>query len=154
MRYYIATRLERHRDHNIVRDSLAGQGWEITYDWTVHGPVWRDGAERIREVSQAELTGVVEADLVVVLLPGGRGTHAELGMALAAGKPVLLHTFDESLLGASPETCAFYHHPLCFHSPPVELSALWCLAAPWVARCRRAETTLPPAPERVRGPAW
>jgi nucleoside 2-deoxyribosyltransferase len=112
MKVYIATRLERHRDHNAVRDLLARFGHELTYDWTVHGPVWRDGLARIREVSQLEARGVLGADLVSVLLPGGRGTHTELGMAIAAGKPVLLHSFDPMPFEAVPETCAFYHHPL------------------------------------------
>jgi hypothetical protein len=113
VKYYIATRLERHADHNIVRDALAAKGNQITYDWTVHGPVWRSGEDRIREVSQLETQGVLDADVVIVLLPGGRGTHAELGMALAAGKPVILHSEDPAPFGATPETCAFYHHPLC-----------------------------------------
>lgn len=110
MKFYVATRLERAAEHNLVRDTLMKLGHEITYDWTVHGPVWRDGPERIREVAQRELQGVLDADVVVVLLPGGRGTHAELGMALAANKPVLLHG-DVHMFGADPETCAFYHHP-------------------------------------------
>lgn len=112
MKVYIATRLERWQDHNQVRDALAALGHTLTYDWTVHGSVWADGAARIREVATLELEGVLDADLVVVLLPGGRGTHAELGAALGAGRPVLLHSLDPILLDASPETCAFYHHPL------------------------------------------
>ena len=111
MRYYIATRLERHADHNAVRDLMAAAGHQITYDWTAHGPVWRSGAERIREVSVLETRGVLDADVVIVLLPGGRGTHAELGMAIAADKPILLHCADAAMFGATPETCAFYHHP-------------------------------------------
>jgi putative intracellular protease/amidase len=116
MRYYIATKLERHADHNLVRDLMAARGHEITYDWTKHGPVWSRGSDVIREVAQLETRGVLDADLVIVLLPGGRGTHAELGMAIAAGKPVLMHCADPDLFGATPETCAFYHHPLCFAS--------------------------------------
>lgn len=138
LRYYIATKLERHADHNLVRDTMAAQGHTITYDWSTHGPVFRHGVERIREVSLLETQGVLDADLVIVLLPGGRGTHAELGMALAAGKPVILHQLrsplvrEANLFGATPETCAFYHHPLCFHAPPIGLDALWSLAVPWV----------------------
>lgn len=112
MRYYIATRLENHENHNALRDLLAAHGHEITYDWTAHGPVWQEGTDRIREVAELEAKGVLEADLVIVLLPGGRGTHVELGMAIAAGRKVLLQSPHRQLLGATPETCAFYHHPL------------------------------------------
>lgn len=136
MRYYIATSLERHTDHNLVRDAMAAEGHEITYDWSVHGPVWAAGVGRIREVAQLETQGVLDADVVIVLLPGGRGTHAELGMAIAAGKPILLHCADTAMFEAVPETCAFYHHPLVMAaSGPLE--RLPGLAAEmWPRRCR------------------
>ena len=45
------------------------------------------------------------------MLPGGRGTHAELGMAIAFRKPVILIATDDQLLaGADERTCAFYSH--------------------------------------------
>jgi nucleoside 2-deoxyribosyltransferase len=113
MKYYIATKLERHLEHNAVRDAMRALGHQLTYDWTVHGSVWRAGVETIRKVAVLERRGVLDADVVIVLLPGGRGTHAELGMALAAEKPVLLCSSDPALFGATPETCAFYHHRLC-----------------------------------------
>ena len=128
MKFYIATRLERALDHNLVRDTLVVRGHEITYDWTHHGSVQRDGTTRIREVSLAEKRGVLAADFVVVLLPGGRGTHVELGMAIAAGKPVILHTQDDELLDTTNNrTCVFYHDPLVFHAPSIDLAHLWSL---------------------------
>jgi len=116
MRFYIATRLERAAEHRIVRDVLIAAGHEITYDWTTHGSVQCDGIARIRDVAVAETHGVLLANIVIVLLPGGRGTRVELGLAIAAGKDVLLHTTDAGLLdGRSGRTCAFYHHPLVRH---------------------------------------
>lgn len=109
---YIASRLENHETVRAVRDGLAAFGIGVSYDWTTHGPVWREGPARIREVSLAETMGVLEADLVLVLLPGGRGTHVELGIALGARKPVLILTpgpTADTMEGAV--TCAFYHHP-------------------------------------------
>lgn len=111
MKFYIATRLENHIEHNSVRDRLRAIGHEITYDWTTHGSVKNVSADRLREVAEAELRGVINADYVVVLLPGGRGTHTKLGIALAVGRPVIIRGTDEAL-GVSSETCAFYHHPL------------------------------------------
>jgi hypothetical protein len=112
MNFYIATRLENHAQHNDVRDRLIAMGHELTYDWTKHGPVWRSGCEVIRETAIAERQGVQDADFVVVLLPGGRGTHVELGMALALRTPVIIWAADDSQFGACPETCAFYHDPI------------------------------------------
>ena len=114
LRFYIATRLERAADHNYVRDRLVSFGHEITYDWTIHGPVWRSGVDRIREVAAAEMQGVMTADVVVTLLPGGRGTHAELGMGLALRKQIVLHGTEQDF-GATPETCAFYHGEKTIH---------------------------------------
>ena len=53
----------------------------------------------------------------MALLPGGRGTHCELGMALAyaecTGAEVFVHAPDGSgFFEFDDRTCAFYHHPL------------------------------------------
>lgn len=114
MKVYIATKLENNRKHNEVRDALSVVGVDLTYDWTIHGPVWEEGVDRIREVSVLEMQGVAEADAVIVILPGGRGTHVELGMAIALDKPVyiLAETDELRLMKTAVEsTCAFYHHP-------------------------------------------
>lgn len=124
MKFYIATGLERADAHNLVRDYLVRLGHTITYDWTVHGSVQAEGIERIQQVALAEKQGVLDADVVVVLLPGGRGTHTELGMALASGKPVFMHGQDSaSFLDDNGRTCAFYHDPLVFrcHLPLQEM---------------------------------
>jgi hypothetical protein len=120
MKFYIATRLESHVAHNEVRDLLIGFGHEIAYDWTTHGPVWRSGVKVIADTAVAEIEGVRRADFVVVILPGGRGTHAELGMALAFGKPTLIASAGGAMLSACPETCAFYWHPLAIHCSSAE----------------------------------
>lgn len=111
MKYYIATKLENHAEHNRLDAALKQLGHDITYDWTVHGPVYSHGLERVRAVAKAEAEGVRDADVVIVLWPGGRGTHVELGMALSLMKPVLFVSEVNDHHEATPETCAFYHHP-------------------------------------------
>lgn len=111
MKFYIATSLSRITDHHIVRDKLKKWGHEISYDWTLHGSVKSISKERLREVASLELNGVSEADFVIVLLPGGNGTHLELGFAIARGKRVFLHTEDSLIFELGPQTNAFYHHP-------------------------------------------
>lgn len=112
MKYYIATKLENHAEHNRVRDLLNANGDRITYDWTYHGPVYSSGLARIAEVASLETHGVLDADYIVVLWPGGRGTHVELGIALGANIPVVFFSDHDAHHEASPETCAFYHHRL------------------------------------------
>jgi hypothetical protein len=111
MKYYIATSLSRVSAHHVVRDTLRRWGHEISYDWTLHGSVKSVNKERLQEVAALELDGVSKADFVVVLIPGGNGTHLELGFALARGKKVFLHSEDSLLFELGPQTNAFYHHP-------------------------------------------
>ena len=111
MKYYIATSLSRAKAHNEVRDALKIIGHDLSYDWSVHGSVKTVSKERLREVAALELEGVSEADFVVVLLPGGNGTHLELGFAIAKGKRVFLHSEDPLAFELGSQTNAFYFHP-------------------------------------------
>ncbi len=111
MKFYIATSLSKASAHNTLRDALTKYGHEISYDWTLHGSVKSVSKERLQEVALLELEGVLAADFVVVLLPGGGGTHLELGFALAKGKRVFLHSEDPLVFELGPQTNAFYHHP-------------------------------------------
>ncbi len=110
MKYYIATKLENHAEHNRVRDMMANLGHEITYDWTTHGAVWRKGIQCIREIASLETDGVTGADIIIVLWPGGRGTHIEMGIAIGARIPIVFISSVDGHHEASAETCAFYHH--------------------------------------------
>jgi nucleoside 2-deoxyribosyltransferase len=113
MKFYIATKLENHVNHNIVRDFLISDGHTITYDWSIHGSVKSEGKIRLAEVEKLERNGVQNADGVIVLLPGGRGTHVELGLALAFNINVFLYAPAEyGFLEDDDRTCAFYHNPL------------------------------------------
>jgi nucleoside 2-deoxyribosyltransferase len=111
MKYYIATKLENHKAHNALRDRLNKKGHECTYDWTHHGPVYSHGLQRVEEVAQLEHEGVANADTVIMLWPGGRGTHVELGMGIALGKQCIIISDVDAHHEATTETCAFYHHP-------------------------------------------
>jgi nucleoside 2-deoxyribosyltransferase len=66
--------------------------------------------DKYGDVATSELQGIQLADLVVVLLPGGYGTHVEIGAARAFGKPVILHATDQSTL-STPCPCVFHYHP-------------------------------------------
>ncbi len=117
MKYYIATRLENAAGHNALRDLLNGAGHKLTYDWTRHGSVKDKGRAVLAQVAENEIEGVREADFVVALLPGGRGTHTEIGAALALGKPTIIHDSDartdiDGAFSYGAATCSFYHHPL------------------------------------------
>lgn len=116
MKYYIASGLP-----NAARVSLAAEALSAharTYDWTTHGDIRREGPGRMEGVSSKELAAVTEAELVLLLFPGGKGTHTELGAALAtrANKRIVLWSetgeeFDAGNGQTHPSVCAFYFHP-------------------------------------------
>jgi nucleoside 2-deoxyribosyltransferase len=108
--FYIATSLSRAHDHNRLRDALVSFGHRITYDWTLYESVTTSTVQRLTEIAHNETNGLQSAEIVFVLLPGGFGTHAELGMAIASRKKTILHSTDEKIFKACEKTCAFYHH--------------------------------------------
>lgn len=114
MKFYIATRLENACAHSRLRTALEARGHIITYDWTAHGSVKED-LDRLKVVCEDEVDGVLAADRVFCLMPGGRGTHVELGLAIAARKPVAMWAPDGRLFAADEQTTAFYHHSLVKH---------------------------------------
>ncbi|QQZ08471.1 hypothetical protein [Heyndrickxia vini] len=66
--------------------------------------------EDLREIGQNEKNAVMESDFVVVLLPGGKGAHIVLGIAIGQGKRTFLFSRD----GATDNietTSTFYHLP-------------------------------------------
>jgi hypothetical protein len=128
--FYIATTLTNAARARQVADQLEALGHTITYPWWTHGAVGHAGEARLAEVAVAELEGVRLADAVIVLLPGGRGTHLEMGGALVAGKPVLLWSEDDAGFPLDDTTCSFYWHPLVFkmHGRLDELINLQVLA--------------------------
>lgn len=89
-----------------------------------------EAQQRCVRTAELEAQGVRDADLVIVILTDTatlysedgvckhgpivstkqHGTHTELGLAIAYGKPVLIFASSASRF-ASNETCAFYFHP-------------------------------------------
>jgi len=78
--FYIATKKDREAQANAISEALKNQGWRRTYTWTAQEP----GAEdQHSKIAQDELSAVRDADVLIVLLPGGFGTHVEIGMEQA-----------------------------------------------------------------------
>jgi nucleoside 2-deoxyribosyltransferase len=106
-RFYLATRKDRETQANAIAEALTAEGWKRTFVWTAE-----DGADpdRHAELAQQEIEAIISADVLIVLLPGGYGTHVEIGAALALGKPVILHAPDRKTL-ETPYRCVFHYHP-------------------------------------------
>lgn len=105
MRFYIASGLQNFENARYAAEKLRGQGFIQTYDWTHNEKT--DSMEEIVRRGRLEINGVRDADFVVVLLPGGKGTHTEFGIALGLGKRIYLYSEEE--LNDPLNTTTFYH---------------------------------------------
>lgn len=90
----------------------------ITYDWTVHGAV--TDRNLLQEIALAEVDGVKNCDVFFMVQPGRFGTHCELGLAYAFGKPIVILDENEAW------NTSFYHLPNIFRFSK-EDSAIDCL---------------------------
>ncbi|GGH87912.1 hypothetical protein JOD43_004125 [Pullulanibacillus pueri] len=79
-----------------------------TYDWTRNEQA--SAAKSLREIGIQEKRAVLDADHIIVLLPAGKGSHVELGLALGQGKKVHLYSPNEDVHHLE-NTTTFYHLP-------------------------------------------
>lgn len=98
-------------------------GHEITYRWWHHEPDDFMMPSDRKAISRREWEAITAADAVIVILPGGRGTHVELGLALAELKPVALvgDGVDRMVNG---ELCGF-HDLAHYQSSSIEDALRW-----------------------------
>ena len=108
MKFYIASKLGNYEQVRKLSGMLKACGWEHTYDWTAYGSIKEVDVEILKEVGQKEFDGVRSADVVIVLAPQGKGTHVELGMAVALNKIVYIHHEDDRYFKCDDNTSAFY----------------------------------------------
>lgn len=111
-RYYIASSLDNIEDVKLLHDLLQNTfGWTCTYDWTMHG----SAPDKVEEVAIKEREGVESADFLIVLLPGGKGTHWEMGRADRKQAVYLISDTPEVTFRKVKGTCAFYWLPEVYH---------------------------------------
>lgn len=111
MNFYIAASLS---EFELVRSAskiLQERGWIHTYDWTLNCTGVDINNEVMKDIAEHEFNGVKNADIVIVLNPKGRGTHTELGMALALNKKVYLYHCDDTYFKKIDDTVSFYWLP-------------------------------------------
>lgn len=109
MKYYIATGYKNAARHAVYNNQLQAMGHHLTADWTTMPA--RADAIGLAAAGDFDIKGVLDADFVVVILPGAQGTHTELGAAIASGKKVFVvaDTIPADIAFArAMETCPFY----------------------------------------------
>ena len=85
MKFYIGSGFKNAELVNEFSKKLQNYGWQHTYNWAENIKE-NETIEDLIEYSKLEQKGIEEADAVIIILPAGRGTHVELGMAIALNK--------------------------------------------------------------------
>lgn len=111
MKFYIASKLENYELVQYVAKKLKNRGWTQTYDWTVHGSVKSVSEEKLKEVGIKERQGAVDADILIMLTPQGRGTHVELGIAIGLNKKIEIWHENDKYFQCTDDTSSFYWLP-------------------------------------------
>lgn len=108
MKFYVGSSMKNCQQVRWYAEALEDEGWEWAYDWTEHtGEIT---LEALAQIGQQEQRGIADSDVVIILLPAGRGAHVELGMALALGKKVFLCA-DSREDFSLQNTVSFYQLP-------------------------------------------
>ena len=108
-RFYIASSLKNSELVNYYSKILEKNGWKHTYNWTKNINDVKN-MENLIENAKLEQNAIINSDIVIVLLPAGRGTHIELGMALALNKKIYLCSNKKDEFNFE-NTVAFYQIP-------------------------------------------
>ena len=108
MKFYLASGFQNKKAVNYVSEKLIAAGCVHTYDWTKNDRA--STLEELKVIGEAEKNAIVESDVVVILLPGGKGSHIELGIAIGQRKKIVLYSADEKV-NDFDTTSTFYHLP-------------------------------------------
>lgn len=106
MKFYLASSFQNKQAVNYVSEKLIEAGYVHTYDWTRNDRA--STLEELKVIGEAEKNAILASDVVIVLLPGGKGSHIELGIALGRGKKIFLYSADERV-NDFDTTSTFYH---------------------------------------------
>ncbi|WP_026696098.1 hypothetical protein [Peribacillus kribbensis] len=106
MNFYIASSFMNIGNVRMVAERLKSEGWFHTYDWTQNGRA--DTFELLSSIGEKGKEAVKQSDILVILLPAGKGSHIELGIALGRGKRIYLYSPNGEIYEFD-KTSTFYH---------------------------------------------
>ena len=108
MKFYIASSFKNIDTVRYVSEKLIRKGFIHTYDWTQNE---RDlTIEQLREMVKKRKPLLLKLILLFVLLPAGKGSHIELGIAIGQGKRTYLYSPNNEVNNLAT-TSTFYHLP-------------------------------------------
>ncbi|MGD6885382.1 nucleoside 2-deoxyribosyltransferase [Staphylococcus shinii] len=107
-KFYIASSFQNKEMINHLSQILESLDYIQTYNWTKNENAI--SIEQLKSIGRQEYKGIIDSDFLIVVLPGGKGTHVELGIALSQSKPIYLYSQDSNTFHPS-HSCTFYHLP-------------------------------------------
>ncbi|MDV2582390.1 nucleoside 2-deoxyribosyltransferase [Alkalibacillus haloalkaliphilus] len=105
-KFYVASSFKNKDTVRRVNNELKNKGFISTYDWTQNERA--STIHDLKVIGQEEKNAVIEADFIIVLLPGGKGSHIEFGIALGQGKRIYLYSSNDEVNDLET-TSTFYH---------------------------------------------
>lgn len=108
MKFYIASSRINKEKVRYVSKKLKEEGFIQSFDWTQNENIAT--LEELADIGQKETNAVLESDFIIVLLPAGKGSHTELGIAIGNRKKVFLYSPDKEVDNLET-TSTFYHLP-------------------------------------------
>lgn len=109
MKFYIGSGFKNAELVNEFSKKLQSHGWKHTFNWTKYISEY-ETLEDLINYSELEQKGIEQADAVIIILPAGRGTHIELGMAIALNKKIYLYSNQKEEFDIE-NTVNFYQIP-------------------------------------------
>lgn len=107
-KFYVASSFHNIEKVRYVANELISKGFIHTYDWTKNGRA--STLNELIEIGILERNAVMEADFIIILLPAGKGSHIEFGIALGQGKRIYIYSQNEEENNIDT-TSTFYHLP-------------------------------------------
>ncbi|KPL58861.1 nucleoside 2-deoxyribosyltransferase [Rossellomorea vietnamensis] len=108
MKFYIASSFANKDLVRYVSHKLEQKGYTQTYDWTRNERA--STVKDLQRIGQNEKDAITDSKVVIIILPGGKGSHVELGMALGHGKRIILYS-PNGEINDFASTTTFYHLP-------------------------------------------
>lgn len=106
MNFYIASSFKNIEQVRKIANELTLRGYIHTYDWTQSEKA--ASLKQLAVIGTKEKQAVMNSDLFVMILPAGKGSHVELGLALSYEKRVYIYS-PTSEIYEFDKTTTFYH---------------------------------------------
>src|SRR6476620_7440807 len=104
--FYIGSSFRNIEQVRLVAQALIGEGFIHSYDWTRLKSV--QTVDELATIGEHEKEAIIGSDFIIFILPLGKSSHVELGIALASQKPIYLYSQTDDAFTPG-QTSSFYH---------------------------------------------